>query len=286
MSAGEDLPEAIGSPLPAGVRPVVVASHRRSGTHLMLDFLRRQFEACCPPFRLGVNPHRYLYFVIDRFRPEHRSHVGVQACQRMMATAPMPALKTHSTPDFPGIIAEARPLCEAALREGVVLYCVRDVRAVLASLHAFERVTKETAARSLSDYIRQDVGGRNRVRYWADHVQAWSNLSPAAHIIRYEHMVGDPGSMLAHLAAWLGQEPRRREPLLPPKLRYRQQLWLARLTGIPESTNVMGRKLGVRPHDWRTAYTDADLAFLEEHAGDTMRTLGYISGDDWNASPA
>jgi len=46
----------------------------------------------------------------------------------------------------------------------------------------------------------------------------------------------------------------------------------------------MGRKRGVKPPDWRTAYSESDLAFLEEHAGDAMRRLGYIKGDDWSTT--
>ncbi|MEQ8316829.1 MAG: sulfotransferase domain-containing protein [Phycisphaerales bacterium] len=282
MADAGDTADAPRSPLPPGVRPVVVASHRRSGTHLMLDFLRRQFDACRPAFRFGVNPHRYLYFVLDRFSTDHRFHVGVDTCARVVRSMDVPPLKTHSTPDFSGFIEAGRAFSEAALREGVVLYCVRDVRAVLASLHAFERTTGATKAGSLSDFVREENAGGNRVRLWADHVRAWLDLQPAAHVVHYEQMVGDPSSMLDELAELLGHEPRRRQPFLPPKLKHRQQLWLARLTGIPNSTNVIGRKFTIAIEDWRTAYTDADLGFLEAHAGDTMRRLGYISGDDWS----
>ena len=284
MSGLPDNGKSTGGLLPDGVRPIVVASHRRSGTHLMLDLLRRQFPACRPPFRLGVNPHRYLYFVLDRFRPTHRSHVGIAACLNMMATAKMPCLKTHSTPEFKEFIEESKPLCEQILRESVVVYCVRDVRAVLASLHAFEAVAEGGPRVQFRDYIREEVGGRPRPLIWADHIRAWLEGHPEHHAVHYEDVVGDPGAVLEDLASWLGEEPERVEPILPPKLRYRQQLWMARLTGVPKSTNVMGRKWRVRPVDWRTAFSDADLAFLEEHAGDAMRRLGYIAGDNWSQS--
>lgn len=271
-----------GVTLPKGIKPIVVASHRRSGTHLMLDLLRRQFPACRPPFRLGVNPHRYLYFVLDRFRPTHRHHVGSAACLKMMRTARMPCLKTHSTPDFPTVMDEAKPLCEQIMRQAVVVYCVRDVRAVLASLHTFEAIAEDRPRAPFAEYIRQEVDGRPRPRIWADHVNAWLEGHPERHAVHYEDVVADPGGILEELASWLGQPPERVEPILPPKLRYRQQLWLARLAGIPSSTNVIGRKWRLKPLDWRTAYSDADMAFLEDHAGDVMRRLGYIAGDDWS----
>ncbi|MFI4917796.1 MAG: sulfotransferase domain-containing protein [Phycisphaerales bacterium JB060] len=281
MPAAADMHETPASPIPTGVRPVVVASHPRSGTHMMLDFLRRQFDACCPPFRFGVNPHRYLYFVLDRFCPDHKFHVGVEPCLRVMRSTEMPCLKTHSLPDFLSAIPEGRRLSVAALRQGVVLYCVRDVRAVMASLHAFDRVTGDTETNSLSAFIREEIDGRCRVAIWADHVRAWIKGYPDHRVIRYEEMAANPGQMLEKLGSWFGQTPKRRQPLLPPKLKHRQRLWLARLTGVPESTNVIGRKVGVKPLDWRTAYTPADIAFLEEHAGEAMSELGYVPGGNW-----
>lgn len=268
--------------IPSGVRPVVVASHRRSGTHLMLDLLRRQFEACQPPFRFGVNPHRYLYFVLDRLRPSHPHHADIQACLRVMRTTPMPTLKTHNTPDFPDIPAESLGLCHEALQDGVVLYCVRDVRAVLTSLLAFDAYSKESARVSLSDYIRQEVDGKPRPQQWTEHVAAWIDQHPAPNLIRFEDVVADPRAMVQKLAGLLGQDPLMVEPVLPPRMRHRRQRWLAMVTGVPPSTNVIGRKSSAELLDWRTAYTADDLAFLEQHAGDMMRRLGYLRGADWS----
>lgn len=248
----------------------------------MLDFLRRQFEACQPPFRFGVNPHRYLYFVLDRFRQDHKHRVGVDSCLQVLRTMDTPPLKTHSTPDFPGFSEQGRAISKAALREGVVLYCVRDVRAVLASLHAFEQMNQNTGATSLSDFIREEQPGGNRVKIWADHVEAWAALRPAVQFVNYEQMVGNPASMLDVLAQALDREPLRRQPLLPPKVKHRRHLWLARIKGFPDSTNVIGRTSSMKIEDWRTAYSDADLEFLDAHAGSTMRELGYVTGDDWS----
>jgi len=267
--------------IPPGVKPVVVASHRRSGTHLMLDLLRRQFEACQPPFRFGVNPHRYLYFVLDRLRPSHPHHANIEACLRVMRTTEMPTLKTHNTPDFPDIPDEYASLCHQALRDGVVLYCVRDVRAVLTSLLAFDAYAQKNSAMSLSDYIRQEVDGKPRPRLWTDHVKSWIDHHPAPNLIRFEDVVADPKAMVEKLAGLLGQDPLMVDPVLPPRMRHRRQRWLAMVTGVPPSTNVIGRKTSTELLDWRTAYSAEDFAFLEEHAGDMMRRLGYLQGHDW-----
>ncbi|UYV11319.1 MAG: sulfotransferase domain-containing protein [Phycisphaera sp.] len=270
--------------IPSGVKPVVVASHRRSGTHLMLDLLRRHFAACRPPFRFGVNPHRYLYFVLDRLRPSHPHHADVEACLRVMRTMEMPTLKTHNTPDFPDIPAENAKLCHEALSDGVVLYCVRDVRAVLASLQAFDASNNPKARVSLSNYIRQEVDGKSRPQIWAEHVLSWLDHDPAPNMIRFEDVMAEPKAMVEKLAGLLGKEPLLVDPVLPPKMRHRRQRWLAMVTGVPASTNIIGRKRAAELLDWRTGYTADDIEFLEEHTGDLMRRLGYLQGEDWSLS--
>jgi hypothetical protein len=268
--------------IPEDVTPVVVASHRRSGTHLMIDLLRRNFDACRPAFRFGANPHRYLYFVLDRLRPTHPHHVGVEACQRVLRSTEKPALKTHDTPDFEQLDPTGRRLCEAALSHGVVVYCVRDVRAVLASLHAFDAVNGNSGARCLSDYIREEVDGLPRPAVWANHVRAWKRDRPHWHVVQYEHVVGRPREVVERLAEWLGDQPTGVDPILPPKMKHRRDLWLSRFIGMPPSTNVIGQTKTIKPRDWRTAYSDDDIGFLDKHAGEVMRELGYVVGRDWS----
>ena len=54
-------------------KPVVVASHPRSGTHLTLDLLRKQFPACAS-YKLPAQPLDRLYFALEALSaPPQRS---------------------------------------------------------------------------------------------------------------------------------------------------------------------------------------------------------------------
>lgn len=285
---GEDLRKALSEndapAIPDDVKPVVVASHRRSGTHLMLDLLRRQFSDCRPPFRFGVNPHRYLYFELDRLKTSHRSPAPVQECLDVLATMRRPPIKTHALPGFAGFSGEVQPICVSLIRQGVVIYCARDVRAVLASYRSYHSLDNPLARVQLGEFIRQEVDGKPRPKIWADHVIAWLDACPQATVVRYEDVVQDPDAIVEKLSHVLGVQSENIQPILPPRLRHRSMFWLSRLIGIPQSTNIIGRNGCVKHVDWRTGYTDADLAFLDEHAGDAMRRLGYLQGDEWPRS--
>lgn len=268
--------------VPPGVRPVLVASHQRSGTHLTMDLLRRQFDACRPPFRPGVNPHRYLYFSMDRFRPTHPSHVGPSACLAVLRSTSMPILKAHSLPGFPEASEEAAPLCAALMARSIRIYCVRDVRSMLASLHAFDAVDDERyAAMPLAEFIRTEINGVPRPGVWANHVEAWLDRGEPSLVLRFERVIADPAGTMDELAQALGQPPLRREPVLPRAMKHRWRIWAARLTGVPESTNVIGRRKGMAVPKWRDTLDPDDRAFIERHAGHALRRLGYEPDDAW-----
>lgn len=49
----------------AGIgKPIIVASHPRSGTHLTMDLLRKQFPACVT-YKLPTQPLDRLYLALE-----------------------------------------------------------------------------------------------------------------------------------------------------------------------------------------------------------------------------
>ena len=47
-------------------KPILIASHPRSGTHLTIDLLRKQFQECQSYKRLG-EPFDRLYLALEAF---------------------------------------------------------------------------------------------------------------------------------------------------------------------------------------------------------------------------
>lgn len=265
--------------------PVLVASHERSGTHLFMDLLRRQFKPCRGRVARFMNPHDSLYFSIDRLNERHHRPGTPEECDRVLRAIERPCLKTHNTPGMERTAASNRAYVLELLSHSTVCYCYRDGRSVMTSLQRFRQTFDPSASSTISGFIREDHGdGRSRVRAWADHVRAWLAV-PGVVPVRFEDTVKNTPQQLEQIAAALGMTPEWSEPLLPVATKSRLEHWWSRLTGRDESTNITGRGQGLEPVKWRTAFTADDRRFFDNEAGDVLIELGYESSHDWVGSP-
>jgi hypothetical protein len=266
-------------------KPIVVLTHRRSGTHLVIDLLRRQFEECDSWKWWGEGNGR-LYVSLDaqcaaEARPRLRTAVRIlRRCRR-------PLIKTHrvfvggEAPPLPDAVEPHDEWKEWLERDAQVVYVYRDGRDVLTSLQLLEAKRDPSNWRPHAEFLRQRIGGINRVRLWARHVEAGLAL-PDVIPIAFEELVADPRQALAVLSDRLGMRPRWVEPLLPRRF---ASIWESRRARLfarrPESTAILGRPGEHAPFDWRDVYTAADRAFFHEQAGDALIRLGYERSDAW-----
>lgn len=272
------------SPLPsvgAGVgRRIVLVTHRRSGTHLTIDLLRRQFAACDARKRLG-EPLHALYLNLDLLLRERRPLSETRALA-LLRRAPRPIVKTHSLPGFETFRAHHADFVDALLGDADV-YCVhRDGRDVMCSLHLYFQAFDPRARCSLSEFLRQQGDGMSRPRRWAEHVLRW-RATPGVRTLAYESLLADPRAALTRLSRELALEARFDEPLLPPRLRNAWQArWLRLFSRRPPVTTVLSDPSGRRKAQrWRKAFSVDDRRFFQREAGDALLALGYESCDAW-----
>ncbi|MBX3321936.1 MAG: sulfotransferase domain-containing protein [Phycisphaeraceae bacterium] len=269
------------APSPSATGPILVASHERSGTHLLMDLLRRQFPECRGRAGRFVNPHDSLYYSIDRLNANHHRPGSPAECDRVLRAIKRPCLKTHNTPGMERTAPQHRAYINALLAQSTWCYCYRDGRSVLCSLQRFRQGFDTTASESISAFIREDFGdGRSRARAWADHVRAWL-ATPNVVPIRFEDTVKKTREQIQQIAAALSMNPDFLEPLLPKPTKSRLEHWFSRLTGRDESTNISGRGNGLEPVKWNNAFTRQDRQFFHEQAGDMLIELGYETSDAW-----
>lgn len=268
-----------------GAGPILVASHERSGTHLFMDLLRRQFPACRGRVGRFVNPHDSLYFSIDRLNADHHRPGRPVECDRVLAAIKRPCLKTHNTPGMERTAPEHKDYINALLNRASWCYCYRDGRNVLCSLQRFRQSFDSGASGSIGPFLREDHGdGRSRVRAWADHVRAWLAVERVTPV-RFEDVVKNTRALLDRVGGVLGLEPEWTEPLLPAPTKTRLEHWCSRLTGRDESTNISGRGKGLEPVKWREAFTPEDRRFFEEQSQGLLVELGYEQSSDWVQAP-
>jgi hypothetical protein len=263
--------ERVPASLDAVGEPVVVATHRRSGTHLTMDTLRRNFPECRPRMLPFESLHR-SYLNIDRLNAGSEEPITEADALRLLNKAPRPTIKTHAGPHFAGIEARHKPFVRGLLDRGKTLHVYRDGRKVMCSLWAWMKSFDPEARVPFADFIRQtDSAGRNRPRVWAEHLLAWLDTPGVVHL-RFDDLVREPERTLGELAERLDLRLEMRDPAIPPPVTSRSRAYLARLRGDLGSTNHYSQ--GERTPRPDEAFSAEDSALFEREAGEAMARIG------------
>ena len=262
------------------VRPIVVASHPRSGTHLLIDTLRRQFEACRSWKWPGERLDR-LYCNIDELPGD--GLLDESTARRILRRTDRPLVKTHAWPGYQdGFLDTHRGGLDRAWVDwldetATIFYVYRDGRDVLCSYQLFRRSFDPDARGPIGEFLRGTEGDTNRVRRWADHVRAWRDR-PDVHLVQFEALLDDPVPILQDIGETIGEPPRMKEPLLPQPF---ESIWESRWARLfamrPESTAIINGE----SQDWKETFTADDRAFFQEEAGELLIELGYEDSGDW-----
>jgi hypothetical protein len=261
--------------------PVMIATHRRSGTHLLIDFIRRQFPSCQSWKLPGENTNR-LYLPMGGLA---RGRLTKPLARRIIARPKRPILKTHSLPTFDLQQGGYEALVKWAHERGRIMYCLRDCRAVMASLYAYMQSFDAQARVQPGEFLRQTAplpefkleshASLSRPAQWAHHVREWLTQEDVL-VVRYEDVLKQPRGILDALSTHLDMQPTYREPLLPAKF---SRSFLARLGRRvqfrPASTAIISPRAPGVEHSWRKLFRADDLAYIWDEAGDVLSERGY-----------
>ncbi len=262
-------------------KPIMVASHPRSGTHLVLDVLRRQFPTARSSRMFG-KPLDHLYLNIERLTSDVRPFSDDLAV-KILSAVPNPLIKTHYLADFSEtwVAEETRELADKwrkTVANAHMLYVHRDPRDVMVSYKQFLSTHHPGVAEmTLGQFVQHaHWNGRDTMlEWWVRHVEGWLAL-PAIMSIGYRELISDPRTTLRAIGAHIGREPDMREPFLPKKVSSINQSRLGRLLSrTPASTAIIADSKRFPAQDWNTASTPDDARYMREIAGAVMERLGY-----------
>jgi hypothetical protein len=259
----------------------MVTSHPRSGTHLTIDLLRKQFDACKSWVWPFETPH-HLYLSLGHLEPSHSHTLTLAEARSILRRPDRPIIKTHHDPDFGELSGENQEFAQSLLNIADRIYVVRDGRDVMASTHVWIQQSREDARRPFDDFLRYDIGGTTWPEEWARHVRTWTRLDDIL-VLRFEDILSRSRETLQRLSDWLDLSPRYTEPYLPKPGRTSGRLhsYLRRLTRQFESTAIPGRYGGQEPVDWREALDEEDKRRLHDRIGDVLIEFGYETDDSW-----
>jgi hypothetical protein len=260
-------------------RVIVVASHRRSGTHLMLDSLRS-----------NARDVQRRFMTLERIEPSHERHVPVAEFDRQLRSQRGVVLvKTHALPGAGAWRArEAADYASELLATAPTIYVHRDGRDVLVSLYRFaQSYSPQVAAQSFAEFLRAnhtglDAPGISRPAYWQRHVLAWLDRGPTM-TASYEGLQGDFEALLRSIARQLDVRlrPALSQVRLEPRGRRIPVLHrLLRVLGLRPAGSTAIRPQAGRVGAWPQVFDGADLAWFESEAAEAMRRLGYSLGSD------
>ncbi len=231
--------------LPANI---VVASHRRSGTHLAIDTIRSNI--------VGVNSS---YLTLETLLPRHKEHIPQDVFEDRRRSAERTVIKTHDFPAmslFPadgGLHAYVTEL----MRNSRIVYALRDGRDVMVSFFEYrKKISADMQDVTFSAFLRSPYGGyASPAAHWSAHVQSWltaENVLP----VYYEDMHADFESVVANLAEFLG---------LPRRAGLFDAVISRNAAAAQASTAVLYRKGKVG--DYVNYFSPEDRAFFEREAG-------------------
>ena len=261
---------------------VFVISHERSGTHVAIDALRNNFPIYKSQF----------YTSLDRMTDGRQFHRHPEIIEARLQIAPS-VIKTHMFLDTNAFFDNGGPISQlvtSLVQNAKLIYVYRDGRDVLGSLYTFwTRTIPKFNGITFSDMLRgnytADVGkarrgSSNPVSYWRNHAESWIGREDVL-ALSFEEFVNNYDETILRIGKFLEREPieplksvlrngsgvkrgRLRETLLT--------LYMRKIKGI-ELTSVSFNKGASGGH--RAAYSEEDLAFFDQQAGELLDHLGY-----------
>ena len=192
--------------------PIIVATNMRSGTHLTMDFIRRNFEEIGGyklPFEANDTVYLPLDCVCDGTWKERRVIRSIARSQHTLCKIHWcdPAfdlLRNSSLPQIADWVADNARV--------IVVY--RHPRKVIDSLVIWGLYTGEIARPEIPDepWLRQ------RLSDWERHIRQWSRVDRPLLMLAAEDLLKNPESVLQRLESFFGFQAKPAVPLLPPPI--------------------------------------------------------------------
>lgn len=248
--------------------PIVVVTHMRSGTHLTIDLLRRQFKSV-GSWKWPGEANDSTYLALD-VMDDLEANWGEKRAIRILKRCDRPIFKLHWTdPSLNSIYQKQPELAGWIESNGCFIYVTRHPLKVMASVWALNASMSQTHL-ELNEIPLEWL--EQKMEYWKYHQSIWAERS-GCHLLRYEDIVSKPEEILHKVSSWIGEPPLIRQPVLPPKLKsFRHSRW-NRLTQFqPQSTEILTR---IAAESIEERFGNKELEVMERVAGDLLRKQGY-----------
>jgi len=253
-------------------KPICVVSHPRSGTHLMIDFIRRHFPQTTD-WKLPLQDSRVLILDVGQI---WKKETTLEKSLNKLKSIEYPIIKMHGF-DYPLLAKNHKDWLAYLEQEAILFYIVRDVRPMMCSYHEYAKSFWEPARVPIKEFIRQNekhapLPQTSRIKYWADEVVEWVN-KPRVQLIKYEDIIKNSAETISKIASHSGLSPSIKTPHLPPKIHNRWHDYFNRYISIqPTTTSVV---IKTKTPKWNEVMDDEDIAFIKAEGAEALKLLDY-----------
>ena len=254
-------------------KSIVIASHPRSGTHLLIDFIRKNIpEASALKKRFTFKSETYID-LDDILGLEESIHEGRY---RAGLTIDRPIYKTHRLPDYEepfqyitSIVESQKALANLLQREAKHIYVYRDLTKVMISLYQYSGEWNQGVG--FSEFIREVRGARNlsRVGFWALHMTKWCGRENTL-LINFADIIAEPLKAYAAITGFCDLPSEHRAVQLPvaPKTLFEQRIKRF-FSSKPESSGIFSFSNRMPT----VTLSNEDLDFMKQEVNEVNKSL-------------
>ena len=239
-----------------GFKFIIVASHRRSGTHWVIDSIFNNFKDVS---------HGYLN--LNRLLPDHDHRLKTEVFRKCSKKKKIVILKTHADGDFE-VFRKFPRIDDFVVKESIpsskIINVTRDDRDILNSLFYYLKAM-DINYHSFSEFLRSSNNfdnmypEMNRVEYLKYHQDSWKKRGNKIDL-DYADLAGDYSGAIKKISDYIGLE--HIEPVTEVELKKYNKLERALRRIFPpffKTTAVLPRdgKVG----GWKSNFSDDDLEF-------------------------
>jgi len=250
-------------------RFIIVVSHRRSGTHWVIDSIFNNFRDV-----------KHGYLNLHRLLPFHKDHLSVDEFRKHLRNEKVRILKTHSDGDF-SIFRQFPHVYDFFKKEilsaSKIIYINRDGRDILNSLFYYLRSmginypTFSEFLRSKNNFDNVSLN-LNRVEFLKNHHESWDKAENKLEL-DYSDLARDYSDVIRRISSFLGMEHKNTIKNIELTKYNKICLGLRRLfPALFKTTAVLPRE--GKNCGWIKNFSDKDLDFYEYVMNKEERAAG------------
>ena len=250
---------------------ILVSSHRRSGTHFLIDSLRKNISDAEFP------NHRHLPADFNLGSLYSKSEKVYSVFTKLINTGKPVIIKSHLLPEECHL-ASPRDKHEELIKEIFIrskkMYIARDGKDVLMSLYkylkpvcSFSEFIRESNDHIIKELRSAQEFDSNRVAYWSYHINQW-RLEETVKQIHFSDLMNNFKPTMSDILEFFDYPlPKTIErPAIPRNILWhgiQKKLNHFGLAPLPESSSVQPNKVKKLPK--RTYFSDIDDEYYLKH---------------------